>query len=77
MIRSEDLAKQIGNRIYELLKERNMSQKELADKSYLSEACVSKIIQGQRLPSAKSIINISRAFDLDVIDIIQYEGIVK
>lgn len=77
MIKAEVLAKQISDRIKQLLEEQNMTQKELSDKAYLSESCISRILSGNRMPSVKAIINISKAFNVKIIDIVQYVGIVK
>lgn len=49
----------VGERIVELLKEKNMSQKELAERACLSEAAVSHYLKGDRTPNSSSLSNIA------------------
>lgn len=44
-----------GNRIGKLLNMRNMTQRELADKTHITEASVSRYIHGNRIPKATII----------------------
>ena len=51
--------KALGEKIQELLKEKHMTQKELAERSCLSEAAVSHYIKGDRTPNTSSLANIA------------------
>lgn len=51
--------KELGERIQELLKEKQMTQKELAERSLISEAAISHYIKGDRTPNASSLANIA------------------
>ena len=56
-----------------LLSEARMTQRELADAAYLSEGSISNYIHQRKIPSIKAIINISRALDIDVSDLIDFD----
>lgn len=51
--------KGLGERIQELLKEKHMTQKELAERSCVSEAAISHYIKGDRTPNTSSLANIA------------------
>lgn len=59
-----------------LLTEARMTQRELADAAYLSEAAVSNYIHQRKIPSLKAIINISKALDIDVGELIDFGDMV-
>ena len=50
----------IGENIYRILKERHMTQKELAARIHVQEPTLSKWMTGQRQPSAYALLRISR-----------------
>ncbi|MCR4746795.1 MAG: helix-turn-helix domain-containing protein [Lachnospiraceae bacterium] len=52
----------IGNRILELLEERNMSQRELAEKVGVTEVSMSRYINSRRIPRAAVLSNIAKVF---------------
>ena len=52
-----------SERIAELLKEKNMKQRELADRMFISEALVSRWVNGHRMPSVIDIFYMARIFD--------------
>ena len=54
----------IGNRIYKLLKENNISQRVLAKKIGSTEASVSRYINGTRIPDARTISKIAKALNV-------------
>lgn len=51
----------LGNRIVILLRKRGLTQKELAEKTKISEATLSRYIHGDRQPRANNIANIANA----------------
>lgn len=51
--------KEIGTRIARLLKEQNMTQKELAQRVGATEAAISKYVKGEREPRAEILANIA------------------
>lgn len=55
--------KNIGARIYNALNKKGISQKELAERINVSEAVVSRYINGQREPKANIIANIATALN--------------
>lgn len=53
-------------KLRQLMDEKGMTQKELADKLYVSEATVSKYINGELMPSVRMAINISYALNVSI-----------
>lgn len=58
MTRQEWLYK-FSLKLRRLMEEKNVTQRELADKLYVSEVTVSKYVNGNMMPSVRMIINIS------------------
>lgn len=50
-------------RLRELLKENDMTQKELAKKIGVSQACVTYWINGQKQPTAENVYSVAKAFE--------------
>jgi transcriptional regulator with XRE-family HTH domain len=59
----------IGARLGTLLKERGMSQKQLADATNLTPATVSRYINGERVPRAITIAALAKALKVKPSDI--------
>jgi transcriptional regulator with XRE-family HTH domain len=55
------MSKKLGDRISELLKKRNISQKELATQIGVTEAAMSRYIAGTREPKPEVLANIATA----------------
>lgn len=53
-------------KLRQLMDEKRMTQRELADKLYASEATVSKYINGELMPSVRMIINISYELNVSI-----------
>ena len=60
-------------RVRQLMNEKNITQRELAYKLYISEAAVSRLLNGNLMPSMKTVINISYALNVSI-DRIAYLG---
>ena len=60
----------IDERIKELRKNNNMTQKELAEKLHVSRQAITKWENGRGLPDIVNIINISSLFDISLDDLI-------
>lgn len=58
--------------LLELLKDRRMSQYELAQESGVSSGSISAYINKQSLPGIKAIINIACVLDVDVGELIDF-----
>lgn len=56
----------IGENIYRILKERHMTQKELAARIHVQEPTLSKWMTGQRQPSAYALLRISRVLGVSM-----------
>ena len=56
----------IGENIYRILKERHMTQKELAARIGVHDPTLSKWMTGQRQPSAYALLRISRVLGVSM-----------
>ncbi len=56
----------LGTRIKQRLEEKQMSQKELADKVACTEAAISLYVKGKRIPRASVLSKIAEALDTTV-----------
>lgn len=54
------------DKIKELMTTQNMTQKELSEKSGITEASISRYLNGERTPRIDIIINFARVFKVDV-----------
>lgn len=55
------------------MKRQKLNQRDLADKAGLSEVSVSRYLNGKRLMTLKSAMNIAYALDVDVDTLINFE----
>lgn len=63
---------EFGDNLAAMLRETDMTQKELAERSGISETSISYYLQGIRAPTAKAIINIAYALDCSIDDLIDF-----
>lgn len=70
---SNDYSAMFSKRIKAVLEERNMSQKELAEKTGLTEASVSRYVNGTRAPKAPVIVEMAKALNVDVGYLLDFE----
>lgn len=63
------MAAPIGARLTALLRERGMSQKELAEATNLTPAAVSRYVNGERVPRAITIAALAKALGVEPADI--------
>lgn len=61
-----------GDNLVDLLYDANMTQRELADTTGLSEATISKYIHKQQIPTMRAIVNISYALDCSIDELIDF-----
>ena len=64
--------KMFGENLKDIMKEVGITQRELADETGLTEACISYYVNGQRMPSVKAIINIGYALNCSEDDLISF-----
>ncbi len=64
------MARNVTNRISELLFERKMTQKELAQKAQMTESAISHYIKGDRVPRGVNLIKIARALETTTDDLL-------
>lgn len=60
----------VGNKIYQLRKENNLTQDELADKLFLTRQVISKWELGNSLPNIELIIELSKLFHVSIDDLL-------
>lgn len=63
-----------GNKLNYFLKKYDVSQKELADKLNVSEATISKYVNGVMFPSIKMVVNISHILGVQIHDLVYFES---
>ena len=61
-----------GDNLADMIDSANMSQRELADATCLSEASISRYINKQMAPSFKAIVNIAYVLDCSIEDLIDF-----
>lgn len=61
-----------GDNLLELMKETNMTQRELAKEARLSESTISRFISKQQMPSVRAIVNIAYALNCSVVDLVDF-----
>lgn len=61
-----------GDNLKDMLREANMSQKELAYDTGLSEPSISAYLNGRKMPGVKALINIAYSLDCDLNDLMDF-----
>jgi transcriptional regulator with XRE-family HTH domain len=61
-----------GDKLLELLKDRRMTQFELAQDSGVSVGSINSYIHGKSLPGIKAILNLAFSLDVDVGELIDF-----
>ena len=59
-----------NERVKELMKDKNINQKQLAEQSGITEASVSRYLNGERTPRIDIVSNFARVFGISVDDIL-------
>jgi len=67
------MEERLNRRIKELMKEQSMTQKELARRSGLTEASVSKYLSGARKPQLEAIIALAKTLNTDADYLLGFE----
>ena len=65
-----EFIKYFGNSLSYELEDAWMNQRELADITGISETTISRYINGSQMPSLKNVVNIAKALDCSVLDLI-------
>lgn len=63
---------EFANTLNDYMEERDISQRELAKRAGVSESTVSDLIRGQRMPSIKSVVNISNVLGISTDDLVNF-----
>lgn len=70
---NEDIKKKIGNKIAELRRENNLSQKNFGEKLGVSQDTVSLWEKGKSLPATEYVIEIAQLFQLSTDELLCLE----
>lgn len=62
-----------GNNLADILREKNMTQSELAKRARLSVSRINDYIQENATPSIFAVINIAYALDMDIAELVDFE----
>lgn len=58
--------------LIELMQERGYTQRDLAESTGLGEGTISRYLNGMRMPTVKSIVNLSYELGVDVADLVDF-----
>lgn len=72
-MRQEEWKKVFAANLIDILKEKGMTQRELAMDSGLSTATISEYINGIRMPGLAAAINMAYALDMDVGELVDFD----
>ena len=64
---NEEIAKTIGENVRRYRKQRNYTQKRLAEEAEIDRTAIAKLERGKFLPSMTFLLAISRALDVEII----------
>lgn len=68
------MARSITNKITELLSKQNMTQKELANATEITESAISHYIKGDRVPRGVNLLKIAKALGTTADDLLSDSG---
>lgn len=66
--------KQLGERISELRNKHNLTQKELANRIYVSDKTISKWETGKSMPDLSTLYLLAETFEISMIELLQLKG---
>lgn len=65
-----------GDNLVSLMRDWNMSQSELSQRSGISQSSISAYINKRKMPGVKALINISDVFDVSLDDFMNFGDII-
>lgn len=65
-----------GNNLKEIMDEKGYSQNDLSEATGISQSSISKYINGQQIPNAITIVNLSYTLDCDIYELIDFGDMV-
>ena len=69
-MREYDFLEEFSENLKYLMKEKNVTQSELAYKSNVTKMTIGRYLNGKSMPSAKVLVNIGYALDCEIDDLI-------
>jgi transcriptional regulator with XRE-family HTH domain len=69
----EEWKRIFAENLIDILKEKGMTQRELAIDSGLSPATISEYVNGVRMPSVSAAVNMAYALDMEVGELIDFD----
>ena len=73
--KEEEFIKNVGLRIYQLRKERKMTQLDLAIKSNIDERQIQRLERGHTSPTLKTLYKITHGLDVDFITFFSFSAL--
>ena len=64
---------QITENLHRIIKERNITQKELAQSSGLTESAISRYLKGDRIPRGVSLIRIAESLNVSIDELVGFK----
>lgn len=64
--------REFGDNLRDIMKEKNLTQRELAKMTHLAPSTISKYLNEGLMPNAKAIVNLSYALDCSFEDLIDF-----
>ena len=74
MISEQDYISKLGSRIRQLREEKNISQQILADMCNMPKSSIGRIERAEVSVTIKSLIKISNALEIDIINLFLFKG---
>ena len=70
----EELIQKVGKRVYNLRKEYNMTQLDLAIKSDIDERQIQRLENGHTSPTLKTLYKIANAFNISLAELVDFDS---
>lgn len=66
-----------ANNIRDMLDEKRMTQRDLAEMAELDESTISKYLKRERIPNMKALLNMSYALDCDLHELMDFGDMIR
>lgn len=74
---NQDWVEEFSNNLRAVMREEKITQRQLANKSGMSQADISRYINGKQIPSCRAIINLAYALHCSTDDLIDFGEPIK
>lgn len=77
MMTEREWMKTFGDNLAYQLREADMTQDELAERTGLTQATISRYVNGAQFPGVRAIVNIANAFDCSTDELINFDNTIS